>query len=304
MDKKTRECPICSSKKIKPLLEKAVDKEYGDKGNWDIYFCPECQVGFQNPLPVLNNSLENYPPQYSQYHPRRGTLLKKLYQAYLQKKAKKIEKLIGQEGNILEVGCGVGQSIKVLSGYGKWKMVGLEPIDYPIKEGKKIGVHILKGTLSSLAKKEKEKYDLILMLHVLEHLPDPKSDLKYAYQLLKPGGYIVGETENLLSWDFKILEKFWGLLALPRHIFFFTKDSLRLLAQKNDFKTIEINFQPNTEGWALGCQFFLQEKIFRKQLNKRAFYYPILLAIFLPLSLTQTFFKASGVVEFVFKKNL
>ena len=142
------------------------------------------------------------------------------------------------------------------------------------------------------------------MVHVLEHIPNPVQDLKFAYQLLKPGGYVVGETENIFSWDFNILKRFWGLLSLPRHLFFFTPDSLKFIAGITGFKLFKINFQLNTEGWALGTQFFYRNRLKSNTFKIRGRFYPLLLIFFIPISLVQKLFKKSGVVEFVFRKPL
>ena len=260
-------------------------------------------MGFVNPIPTLEEALNNYGPEYIQYHPRKGKLMRQLYQLYIKRKAMQIRDLIGNEGNILEVGCGLGESIKILSKYGNWNIIGLEPIDYPIEAGKKIGVKILKGTLETLSKESSERYDLILMLHVLEHVPDPIGDLKNAYNLLKPGGYIIGETENIFSWDFKCLRRYWGLLGLPRHLSFFSPDVLKFIAEIAGFdKVVDINYALNTEGWALGVQFLIQERLIKKHIKKRAFYYPLLLVLFMPIVCLQKLFKVTGVIEFIFRK--
>ena len=42
----------------------------------------------------------------------------------------------------------------------------------------------------------KEKWDIITMFHVLEHLPDPRKTLKELAGKLKPGGKVIVEVPN------------------------------------------------------------------------------------------------------------
>ena len=116
-------CPICNSAEVSFLIKKAEDLEYKNKGKWGVCFCETCKMGFINPKPKLEEALNNYGPEYIQYHPRKGRIIEKLYEIYIKRKAMQIRSLIGNEGNILEVGCGSGQSMKILSRYGNWNII-------------------------------------------------------------------------------------------------------------------------------------------------------------------------------------
>lgn len=298
-----QQCPFCSSRNISILLKDAEDLEYHDPGKWDICFCQHCLVAFVYPRLSLQEVLDNYYPQeYVQYHPRKGKITQLLYRSYIQNIAKKVQSLIGNKGKILEVGCGCGESIAILSELGEWDIIGLEPIDHAIESGKKLGVDIRKGTLKSFSKETNEKFDVIIMLHVIEHIPDPQRDLEYVFKLLKPGGYLIGETENILSWDFKIFGRYWGMLHLPRHLYFFSARSLTDVMKKARFESTNINYSPNTSGWALGLQFLIQKKLLKQQTTRRAPYYPILLFLCIPIALIQKMFKSTGIMGFCGQK--
>lgn len=301
---KTLECPFCGSKSISILLKDAEDFEYHAPGKWDLCFCEYCLVAFIYPPLSLQEVLNNYyPKEYIQYHPRKAKITQLLYRSYIQNIAKKNQSFIGNKGKILEVGCGCGESIAILSELGKWDMIGLEPIDHAIESGKKLGVDIHKGTLESFSKETNEKFDLIMMLHVIEHVPNPQKDLEYAFKFLKPGGYLIGETENILSWDFQIFGRYWGMLHLPRHLFFFSAKSLTAIMEKAGFDSINIDYSPNTSGWALGLQFLIQNKLLNQRTTRRAPCYPILLFSCIPIAFIQKIFKTTGIIEFYGQKS-
>jgi len=78
-----------------------------------------------------------------------------------------------------------------------------------------------------------QKFDLITMFHVLEHLENPVRDLSYLGGFLKPGGKLVIEVPNILYPNMAFSHK-WH----PGHLFSFSDKTLSLLLAKAGFKTI------------------------------------------------------------------
>jgi 2-polyprenyl-3-methyl-5-hydroxy-6-metoxy-1,4-benzoquinol methylase len=85
------------------------------------------------------------------------------------------------------------------------------------------------------------KYDVITLLHVLEHTSDPLSTLKRCKELLSEGGYIVVVVPNYQSLDSRIKDVLSALklksrpykhLALGHHNYVFSIKSLEILGQK------------------------------------------------------------------------
>jgi len=86
------------------------------------------------------------------------------------------------------------------------------------------------------------KYDIITMLHVLEHTGDPLSTLRRCKELLNEGGYIVVVVPNYQSLDsrikdvlsaFKLKSRPYKHLALGHHNWVFSIKSLEILGQKS-----------------------------------------------------------------------
>jgi SAM-dependent methyltransferase len=67
------------------------------------------------------------------------------------------------------------------------------------------------------------------MFHVLEHLPDPRSGLKYAGGLLRPGGTLVIQVPNIHSLQARLFGNLWYGLDVPRHVINFSPKALGLL---------------------------------------------------------------------------
>lgn len=155
--------------------------------------------------------------------------------------------LKGIKGNrILDVGCAtgyLGKSLKEQINY----VVGIDISPPAIKAAKKILdeayiCDIENDKLPDIA----EKFDLIILAEVIEHLFDPKASLvKITEKYLKTDGEIIITTPNFLSAINRtklLLGKFeyvkQGLLD-ESHIRFFTFSSLRNILSESGFQIIK-----------------------------------------------------------------
>jgi 2-polyprenyl-3-methyl-5-hydroxy-6-metoxy-1,4-benzoquinol methylase len=109
----------------------------------------------------------------------------------------------------------------------------------------KAGFPIHHGTLEDI--QFTHKYDVITMLHVLEHTSNPVSTLQRCKELLNEGGYIVVVVPNYQSLDSRIKDLLSGFklktrpykhLALGHHNYVFSIKSLETLGQKCGLQVI------------------------------------------------------------------
>ena len=71
-----------------------------------------------------------------------------------------------------------------------------------------------------------EKFDLILLLNLIEHVEDPVAVLASMRGLLAPGGRLLVKTPNHDSFDARLFRhKSWGGYHCPRHWVIFTPES-------------------------------------------------------------------------------
>jgi len=136
------------------------------------------------------------------------------------------------QSRILDFGCGAGKLLNLLNGFGFRRLTGADAfiehdIIYPN------GVKIYKRPLAEL----EPAFDLVMLHHSFEHLPNPLETLLEIHRLLENGGFcLIRITVAAFAW-----EKYgvnWVQLDPPRHLFIHTEKSLRLLAEKAGF-TVE-----------------------------------------------------------------
>jgi SAM-dependent methyltransferase len=87
---------------------------------------------------------------------------------------------------ILDVGCGTGANIEMLSQYGEAE--GVDVSDDALEFCRRKGLKVQKGLAETLPYAD-ETFDLTTALDVVEHLDDDIAGLKEMYRVTKSGGY-------------------------------------------------------------------------------------------------------------------
>ncbi|MFQ5796792.1 MAG: class I SAM-dependent methyltransferase [Candidatus Bipolaricaulia bacterium] len=92
--------------------------------------------------------------------------------------------------HILDVGCGTGGNLPLLSEFGK--VTGVEPNDSAAEMTlARQAAKVIKGSLPDDMPFSAQTFDLIVLLDVLEHIDDELSSLMLLKSLLVPNGYLV-----------------------------------------------------------------------------------------------------------------
>lgn len=94
----------------------------------------------------------------------------------------------GGSRNILDVGCGDGLLFDQLANYGHVEGVEVDPLTVAPDGAWRNRIHI--GPFDATFQPAR-RYDLIVMLDVLEHLPEPAAALRHAANLLTDDGVLL-----------------------------------------------------------------------------------------------------------------
>lgn len=188
-------------------------------------------------------SLEKLPSYYesedyiSHTDHKRG-LFEKAYHAVKKVALKNKLKIINtraSKGSLLDIGAGTGDFLLVAKNNG-WTTLGIEPNEKAKNNA------ILKGIdfIHNLTDVPSHSQDVITMWHVLEHVPDLNQYLIELKRILKPNGIVFIAVPNFNSYDAKHYKEFWAAFDVPRHLWHFSKYSIKKLFARVDMELTEI----------------------------------------------------------------
>lgn len=152
-----------------------------------------------------------------------------------------ISDLFPQRGKLLEVGSGFGLLLEYFKN-DRWDVSGVEPWPDGCKFSKeKLEIETLMCTLEE-ARFEDASFDVILMMHVIEHVPNPFETLSEVYRILKPGGCLVIETPRYDTLMYRIFGRRERNLSIDGHVYFFTTDTLSKICSMAGFELIRRDY--------------------------------------------------------------
>jgi SAM-dependent methyltransferase len=95
-----------------------------------------------------------------------------------------------RDARILEVGCGTGHNLAMLGAFGKVDACELDRSARSLAS-KRLGRRVKDARLPDLSMFDRDSYDLVALLDVLEHVPDDIGSLRAIHRRLKPGGALL-----------------------------------------------------------------------------------------------------------------
>ncbi len=140
-----------------------------------------------------------------------------------------------ETGRLLDVGCGGGAFLRRMRQAG-WAVTGTEPDAKAAARLAAAEGFPVYGTLDDLLRERVQGFDLIVLSHVIEHLPDPLQTLTQLRSLLRAGGRLLLTTPNARSLGLRIFGASWRGLEPPRHFNVFSPDSLRQALERTGFQ--------------------------------------------------------------------
>jgi len=142
-------------------------------------------------------------------------------------------------GRLLDVGCGTGVFLGEAQRSGRWELMGVEPSPQAAAYAQEaLGISVLAQRFDE-ADLPAGHFDAITMWNVLEHLDSPIRDLRRAYQLIRPGGWLVLAIPNVDGSGAKLFGRYWMGWDLPRHLYLFPKKQLRRILGEIGFDWVD-----------------------------------------------------------------
>jgi SAM-dependent methyltransferase len=142
-------------------------------------------------------------------------------------------------GQLLEIGCAYGFLLKEAEPF--FEVVGVELSTEAAKRAQLAGLKVVAGAADSKTLRHLGRFDVVVMLDVIEHLEDPRSVLESCAELLDPGGIVILTTGDFSSVAARVMGRNWRLMTPPQHLWFLTPRSIQQLAVRTGFEVVEID---------------------------------------------------------------
>ena len=123
-----------------------------------------------------------------------------------------------------------------------------------------------------MPKREDNRVDIIAMLDVIEHLPNPAETVSLLDKFLNSGGLFLVVTGDIDSVPARVMKKKWRLMTPPQHTYFFSKKTLTGLFRKFNYEIVKMDrpwkFVPlGLAFYQLGCRLGTRIKWLEKLSN-------------------------------------
>jgi len=237
-------CNICGAQYLEfPLLFKA-GNVHGRHvlGNeiFDVCQCPKCKTIFTD----INTDSAYYAKYYgSDYYQDLdnnsilGKVLLFLKHLSFKRSLGLMRRFNPKAKKVLEIGCAKGDFLSWLpNSYEKFAVeINQNALKF-VKEGCK-DISILGERVEAVSPKN-GKFDAILFFHVLEHVDNPDTFFSSLSNLLDKEGVTILEIPSSQSLGLRLTKTNWFHLDTPRHLYFYSYDSLKTLLDRYNLKII------------------------------------------------------------------
>lgn len=256
-------CPVCGECSVK-LFAKAYDKEYFTSDEEYTYvLCPSCTAVYLD-SPPLDRLNEIYPANYYSYGGIvESTTFTERIKEWLDSRmlGKVLKGIPGEKLRVLDVGGGSG-----------WLLGTVRRADRRVTETHEVDLQVAAAPLAEAAGhvyhcmpieefSSDEPFDLILMMSIIEHVPDPRKVMARMAGLLSENGVLLMKTPNTATVDARVFRhRNWGGLHCPRHFVLFTEPGLGELGSQVGLAKSDSYYTQGAPQWAISVMAWLSDR--------------------------------------------
>lgn len=261
-------CPLCRSTNIKDFKKGTFDPERITSKNfnitdsnygalWSLSSCENCGFVFSNPYAAEAEITRFYSLIEDREYGSETEGRAKNFKTIL-KRLNKIEK---PGHTLLDIGAASGIFLHLAKQEG-YDISGIEPSQFLVKEAQRLfGIELFQGTIAEF--RSQEKFAVITLLDILEHLPEPGDFMKQIDRLIQKDGIIVIVTPDINSFAARVTGRRWWHYRIA-HVNFFNLQSLHYLLADHGYRIIS----KKRYAWNFSL-FYLVTRIFPSLKNKK-----------------------------------
>jgi SAM-dependent methyltransferase len=224
-------CPLCGSKDLDFLIEPRDWR--GSDERFKIVECRGCSFKITNPRPADEDLGAYYPSDsYVSHTDRPKGLFDRIYfEVQKRNQRDKLRKIQAfcTSGSLLDYGCGAGSFMAFMQ-QNAWEVTGVEINDEAAQIARERTDALVQAP--DVHQMEKERWDVITLWHVLEHLSELEERMAEFESGLKKGGHLFLALPNNAAHDAKVFGSDWAAWDVPIHLWHFDRKSMHQLANR------------------------------------------------------------------------
>lgn len=236
-------CPICGGNEKAVIFRSTLPENFDESAppspysaHYEINKCPECTLFRSSPImedtgvsALYENSSE------TNVLPGEEDNVRRTMAGYYRLAAPHLLR----RQRALDVGCDMGFLMEAAKADSFIEVHGIEPNPLARQIAEKIDGAIVSDRFFEKTDYPPDHFDLITLIHVLDHLVDPRIVLKHALTNLQPGGLLVAVVHNVDSLLFKLLGEKFPIFNLYHH-YFFNKTTLAALFRSQGYEVVKV----------------------------------------------------------------
>lgn len=281
---------------LRDLMLETTDKTFR------LVRCRRCGLRYLNPRPAAAALGGLYPERYAPFA-RRGIAARvKAWQT--RRQIDQLWRLLAPPARVLDVGCATGELLQVIRERGNPDVLGVEPNSFAAETARcRYQIDVCTGDLRR-AGLDAGSIDVVLMSHVIEHLPSPSATFDEISRILSPRGALVLWLPNASSWAARVWGRYWIGYDAPRHLYDFTPTTLEALLKRHGFVVREVRHESIGLEWSWGLRLLARSRQPDGALDRAlAHFHPALTAALTPVSALAALNGSAGRIRVVARRN-
>jgi SAM-dependent methyltransferase len=244
-------CPLCGANDYRVRFASSLrghidpQRHYASTshefGRWTgaIVECRSCSLVYMNPRPHHQRVQDLYgaveDARYVEEEPGRvATFSESL----------KLVQRHAAGGRLLDVGCHIGTFLELAERAG-YSVTGVEPSRWAAERANaRLRGNVFCGAIED-APIPADAFDAVTIWDVIEHLPDPASDLRAIWTALRPGAVVAISTMDVDAWFPRLAGRRWPWY-MQMHLVYFSRRTLPEMLRREGFQIAEVRSHRRT----------------------------------------------------------
>jgi SAM-dependent methyltransferase len=243
-------CPLCQGP-LRSRYDGIVDRLGTSTGTYNLDECTACGFALINPAPSGDLSAY-YPDHYLSQEDAGGGddaagVLSRLEKVYrynqyafdfgLLRTAAGLD--VADVSSYVDIGCGSGERVTYVAEQGCPRSVGVDRYRFG-KRASRREVELVNSEV--VAFRPAERFAVVSMFHVLEHVEDPVGILRHLRDhVISPDGVLVVQVPNYGAFERRVFGRRWFGLDAPRHLLQFDATTARTAVEAAGFDVVSVS---------------------------------------------------------------